>query len=163
MSFGLTELLRRPGRFLTATIILTLIALLLMFLGGLLDGLLANSTNGLRAQRADLIVFSSSSQDTLLRSRLSGEQQGVIADVDGVAASGGLGVLTIGARVPGNAEKDLIYVSLFGYELAPEGVPEPPPPGQAWADETLEAKGVTEGMELLLGPSRVPVTVTGFV
>ena len=40
MKLALRELRRRPGRFVTATIILTLIAMLLMFLGGLLDGLI---------------------------------------------------------------------------------------------------------------------------
>src|SRR5690606_34903531 len=38
MILALRELRRRPGRFLVAAAILTLIALLLMFLGGLLDG-----------------------------------------------------------------------------------------------------------------------------
>ena len=41
MRLALRELRRRPGRFATATVILTLIAVLLMFLGGLLDGLIA--------------------------------------------------------------------------------------------------------------------------
>ena len=39
MRLALRELRRRPGRFGVATVILTLIAILLMFLGGLLDGL----------------------------------------------------------------------------------------------------------------------------
>ena len=39
--FALTELRRRPQRFVTAGIILTLISVLLLFLGGLLDGLVA--------------------------------------------------------------------------------------------------------------------------
>ena len=37
MKLALRELLRRPGRFAVAGVILTLIAILLMFLGGLLD------------------------------------------------------------------------------------------------------------------------------
>ena len=41
MKIALRELRRRPGRFGAATAILTLIAVLLMFLGGLLDGLIA--------------------------------------------------------------------------------------------------------------------------
>ena len=44
MKLALKELRRRPGRFSTAAVILTLIAILLMFLGGLLDGLIASST-----------------------------------------------------------------------------------------------------------------------
>jgi putative ABC transport system permease protein len=163
MIFGLTELRRRPGRFVAATVILTLIALLLLFLGGLLDGLIANATNGLRAQPGQLIVYSATAQDNLARSRLTGDQQAAVDTVEGVADTGGLGSLSIGARVPGRGEKDLIDVSLFGYELPPEGVPDPPEPGQAWADETLRGKGVDVGMSLLLGPARTPVTVVGFV
>ncbi|TFH19731.1 MAG: ABC transporter permease, partial [Acidimicrobiales bacterium] len=49
MKLALKELRRRPGRFATATVILTLIAILLMFLGGLLDGLIASSTGAIRA------------------------------------------------------------------------------------------------------------------
>ena len=59
MKLAWKELRRRPGRFGAATAILTLIALLLMFLGGLLDGLIAQSTNAINAQRGDLLVFSS--------------------------------------------------------------------------------------------------------
>ena len=40
MRLALRELRRRPGRFEVATTILTLVAVLLMFLGGLLDGLI---------------------------------------------------------------------------------------------------------------------------
>ena len=43
MRLALRELVRRPGRFAVATAILTLIAALLMFLGGLLDGLVGHA------------------------------------------------------------------------------------------------------------------------
>ena len=70
MKFALRELVRRPGRFISATVILTLIAVLLMFLGSLLDGLIRNSTGAVRAQDADALVFSESSQASFLRSRI---------------------------------------------------------------------------------------------
>ena len=54
MRLALRELRRRPGRFVTATIILTLVAVLVMFLGGLLDGLIRSSTDAVRAQDGDL-------------------------------------------------------------------------------------------------------------
>ena len=50
MRLALRELRRRPGRFVTAVAILTLVAALVMILGGLLDGLLNGSTGALRAQ-----------------------------------------------------------------------------------------------------------------
>ena len=58
MKIALRELYRRPARFVTATVILTLVAVLVMFLGGLLDGLIRGSTGALRAQDADVIVYS---------------------------------------------------------------------------------------------------------
>ena len=162
MKLALRELVRRPGRFMTAIVILTLIASLLMFLGGLLDGLISTSTGAVRAQEADAIVFSESSQASFLRSRIEPEMRAQIEakfDVE----TGGLGVVLLGARVPGNGPRDLANVALWGYELASDTVPAPPPAGSAWADETLKADGVEIGQELLIGPGHVPVTVAGWV
>jgi len=54
-------------------------------------------------------------------------------------------------------------VAVWGYELAPTGVPDPPAPGEAYADELLRADGVEVGQELLVGPARTPITVIGWV
>jgi putative ABC transport system permease protein len=163
MRLALRELRRRPGRFLSATVILALVAVLVMFLGGLLDGLIRSSTDAVRAQDGDLIVFSSTAQSSFLRSRIDGETRAVVDAVDGVAATGGIGLVQLGARVPGNGPRDLAATALFGYELAPTGVPRPARPGEVYADEVLRADGVEDGTQLLLGPARSPVTVVGFV
>ena len=163
MKFALRELVRRPGRFVTATVILTLIAVLLMFLGGLLDGLIRSSTGAIRAQTADAIVFSETSRASFIRSRIDPDVRAAIEAADGVDEVGGLGVVLLGARVPGNAPRDLANVALWGYELAPAGVPAPPAPGEAYADELLQADGVKVGHELLIGPARTPITVIGWV
>ena len=55
MRLALRELRRRPGRFGVAAAILTLIAVLLMFLGGLLDGLTAGNTGAVRARTCSAI------------------------------------------------------------------------------------------------------------
>lgn len=95
MRLALRELVRRPGRFAVATAILTLIAALLMFLGG---------------------------------------------------------------------PRDLVPVVLFGYELAPKGLPATPPgPGEAYADASLRAEGIKQGTVVRLGPERTPIKVVGFV
>jgi putative ABC transport system permease protein len=52
---------------------LTLIVILLLLLGGLLDGLFNASTGAYRAQTAELIVYSADSRDSLLRSRIDPE------------------------------------------------------------------------------------------
>ncbi len=163
MKLALRELVRKPGRFVTATVILTLIAVLLMFLGGLLDGLLRLSTGALRAQTADAIVYSDASQSSFLRSRIEPDDRAAIESADGVDEVGGLGVVLLGARVPGNGPRDLANVAVWGYELPKSGIPAPPAPGEAYADELLQADGVELGDELLVGPARTPITVTGWV
>jgi putative ABC transport system permease protein len=80
-----------------------------------------------------------------------------------VARTGGIGVVQLGARVPGKGPRELAATALFGYELAPTGVPRPPAPGEVYADDVLQADGLEVGMEILLGPARSPVTVIGFV
>jgi putative ABC transport system permease protein len=141
-----------------------LIALLLMFLGGLLDGLTAGSTGALRAQQADLVVYSESARDSLVRSRIDADTRELVESVPGVEAVGGLGSVQLGARLAGRDDRELVSTVLFGYELAPRGLPEEPPgSGLVYADETLRAEGVDEGDVLRLGPARTPVEVLGFV
>ena len=163
MRLALRELRRRPGRFATAAVILTLIAVLLMFLGGLLDGLIKSATGAIRAQDAQLIVYSRSSESSFLRSRIEPDVRTTVESVAGVEETGGIGIVQLGARVPGNGPRDLASVALFGYEVPPRGVPAPPAPGSVYADRVLEADGIEEGMEILVGPARSPLTVVGFV
>ncbi len=164
MRLALRELRRRPGRFGVATVILTLIAILLMFLGGLLDGLTAGSTGAIRVQQADLIVYSSTSQDSLVRSRIEPGQKRQVAAIDGVSRVGELGSVQLGARIDGKGPRDLVPVVVFGYGAASKGLPEPPTTaGEAWADDTLRAEGVEPGDTVEVGPSRSPVEVIGFV
>ena len=164
MKLALRELLRRPGRFAVAGVILTLIAILLMFLGGLLDGLIANSTGALRVQQADRIVYAATSKDSITRSRIEPEVRSQVTQAVGTGKVGGLGSVQLGARLPDRGPRDLVAVVLFGYELAPRGLSaDPPPPGQVYADSALKAEGVTKGMVMKLGPARTPVTVIGFI
>lgn len=165
MRLALRELRRRPGRFTVAASILTLIALLLMFLGGLLDGLLASSTGAYRAQQGELISYSGTARESLVRSRIDPAVRTEVEAVEGVAVVGGLGSVQLGAR-PGDEPdtRDLMATALLGYELAPRGLPdEPPATGTVIADDTLRSDGVEVGDTVLLGPSRTPVEVVGFV
>ena len=161
MRLALRELRRAPRRFLPTTAALALLVILLLVLGGLLDGLYNGSTGALRAQESDLVVYSTESRDSIIRSRIDAATRDTVAAVAGVAETYGLGIGLVGARVPG--ERELADTAVIGYEGAVDGVPAPPPPGQAWADSSLEADGVGEGDRLLLGPERVPIEVRGFV
>ncbi len=165
MRLALRELRRRAGRFVAAAAILGALAVLLMFLGGLLDGLLASSTGAYRAQRADLIVYSAEARDSLPRSRIDPAVRDAVETTDGVSATGGLGSVQLGARPEAEPDsRELISTALIGYELAPAGLPEQPPPtGQVIADDSIRTDGVAVGDVLLLGPARTPVEVVGLV
>ncbi|MEO6988665.1 MAG: ABC transporter permease [Aquihabitans sp.] len=165
MKLALRELRRRPGRFALAAVILTLIALLLMFLGGLLDGLIGSQTGAYRAQDADLIVYSDTARESLVRSRIDPDLRSRVEAVDGVTAAGGLGSVQLGARPGGQPDsRDLLATVVLGYELAPRGLPaDPPIKGTVIADDSLKADGIAKGDILLLGPQRSEVKVVGFV
>jgi putative ABC transport system permease protein len=161
MRIALRELRRMPRRFLPTLSALALLVILLLFLGGLLDGLYQGSTGALRAQESDLIVYSADSRDSVIRSRIDPATRAQVDRVAGVSQASGLGFALVGARVPG--ETDVADAAVVGYQGAVAGVPAPPPAGEGWADSSLEADGVEVGDRLLLGPERVPVKVRGFV
>lgn len=162
MTLAWRELVRRPRRFAVAAGALTLLVVLLLLLGGLLDGVFLGSTGAIRSQDADVIVYSDTSRDSFLRSRITPEVRATVEGVDGVAVTGGLGVALLGANERGEPD-DTVDVAVIGYERPPEGVPDPPAPGLAYADRRLEADDVAEGDVLLVGPADVPVEVAGFV
>lgn len=161
MRNAVRELRRRPRRFFAITAALTLLTVLLLFLGGLLDGLYLGGTGALRAQRADVVVYSADANNSIIRSRVGPELRATVAAVPGVTATGGLGISLLGAAVPGEA--DLADAAVIGYQRPPEGVPAVPPAGEAWADRRLEAFGVRQGMTLQLGPQQFPIRVRGWV
>ncbi|MEZ5233339.1 MAG: ABC transporter permease [Acidimicrobiales bacterium] len=163
MMLALRELRRRPGRFSAAGLILILIALLLMFLGGLLDGLLRSSTGAVRALDGDLVVYTASAEDSFLRSRIEPAQRQAIEAVDGVDTSAGIGVAQLGARRTDRGPRDLLDVVVFGAEAPPKGLDAIPADGEAVADSSLREQGVSEGTVLLIGPARSELTVVGFV
>jgi putative ABC transport system permease protein len=155
------ELRRRPSRFIVATVVLSFLATLLLFLGGLLDGLYLGSTGAIRAQRGDVIVFSVNARDSFLRSRITADVRAQVAAVDGVEEVGGIGFVLLGAQVPG--ESELADVAVAGYELPPKGVPQPPATGEGIADSRLQDQGVDKGDVILVGPAETPVMIVGFV
>ncbi|HEY5155845.1 MAG TPA: ABC transporter permease [Acidimicrobiales bacterium] len=162
MKVALLELRRRPGRFAPALIALVLLTMLLLVLGGLLDGLYNGSTGALRAQPGNLLTYSADAKLSLVRSRITAPTVAEVKQVPGVEQVGGLGVGLLGAKVPD--QTDEASVVLFGYELAPRGVPSPPQHlGDVYADRSLEAYGVKLGQTLLLGPKQYPVLVVGWV
>jgi putative ABC transport system permease protein len=160
MKLGWLELVRRPSRFIVAGGALTLLVILLLLLGGLLDGLTAASTGAYRSLGADVIVYSDTSRESLLRSRIEPEVRERIEAVEGVRAAHGLGVVLVGGRTQSGSE--VVDLAVFGYEAATEAVPAPPSPGAGYADRSLEGEGVRLGDTLLVGPAAEPVRVIGW-
>lgn len=163
MKLGLLELRRKPGRFSIAGASLVLLTVLLLFLGGLLDGLYLGSTGLLRSQPGDLVVYSSDARDSLIRSRIDPEVRTLVDGVDGVARTGGLGVALVGGEVEG--KDDLVNLSVSAFELPVDGMPAEVAlgPDEAYADRSLEAYGVRVGETVGVGPERTPITVIGWV
>ena len=162
MRFGFRELVRRPGRFAVATITLTLIAILLMFLGGLVDGLVRLATGAYLAQPAQLLVLSDDAKGSLTASAISSTQRAAVAAAAPDAEIGGFASITLGARLEDSEGRDLTSIQLRGYELAPDGLPEPPALGEVWADFDLESSFEID-QTLLLGAGRYAVKLVGFV
>jgi putative ABC transport system permease protein len=162
MKLALLELRRRPWRFAPAVIALVLLTVLLLVLGGLLDGLYSGFTGAVRAQPGELLTYSADAKLSVVRSRIDAATTAEVERAPGVDRVGGLGTALLGAKVPGQATET--SVALFGYQLAPHGVPAPPSQaGQVYADTSLKAYGVEMGQTLLLGPKRYPVSVVGWV
>jgi len=161
MKLAWRELVRRPSRFLTAGVALTLLVLLLLVLGGILDALIDSSTGLLRAQTAPLIVSSADSEGSIARSRVGAEEHEAIARVPGVEEATGLGVALLAGHIEGGSEP--ADVAVFGYEAPNTEVPAPPPPGQGYADRSLFDAGLDLGQTIELGTARTPVEVIGWV
>ena len=167
MRMALLELRRRPWRFAPAILSLVLLTVLLLILGGLLDGLYGGFTGALRAQPGQLVVYAADAKLSVLRSRIDTRTTAEVSRTAGVSEVGGLGVVLLGAResdAEGSGPIIDASVALFGYQLAPQGVPAPPSQaGRVYADTSLKAYGVRAGQTLVLGPRRYPVTVAGWV
>lgn len=161
MKVALLELIRRPSRFLVIGAAQTLLVLLLLFLGGLLDGLYLGSTGAIRANDPAAVVFSTDARDSLLRSKVGAAERAAVAAVDGVDAVGGLGVTLLGVQIPGEA--DIADGAVVGYELPTAALPSPPAPGQTVADESLKDRGAAVGDTILVGPAEVPLEIVGWV
>ncbi|MCZ7528897.1 MAG: ABC transporter permease [Acidimicrobiia bacterium] len=161
MRLAVRELLRRPGRFAVVGGALALLVLLLLFLGALLDGLYLNSSGAIRAQDTDAIVFSDDARESFLRSSIDASTRTEVESVDGVESVGGLGLSLLGVDTPGT--DDIENGAVVGYERATDTLPEPPGPGQAYADRDLGDVGADVGDTVLVGPAEVPLEIVGWV
>lgn len=161
MSIALRELLRRPGRFVPVVAALSLLVLLLVVLGGFLDGLTLSQTGAIRAQGE--VAFASTADAELLPdvSQVPADLRDAVASVDSVAQVGGLSRITTTAAV---GDGEVVDVAVYGYEEGTGRLPAPPAAGTAIVDRGLAALTPTTTDDVLrIGPAERQVTIARFV
>ncbi|MEM9562398.1 MAG: ABC transporter permease [Actinomycetota bacterium] len=165
MSIALKELLRQPRRFSAVTGAMTLLIVLLVVLGGFLDGLELSQTGAYRAHEGNVLVFDDASERQLQRSRVAASLVDELEASPEVDAVGGLDATFTVAGPAGAASGDeLEDIALFGYDLSTDVLPEPPVAGEAIVDEQLRRVADVEvGDTIEIGPSAEPVTISAIV
>lgn len=161
MNLATREMRRHSRPFLVLTAGLGVIAVLLAVLGGLAQGLTDGFSGVLRAQDAELVVYSTAANDSVVRSRITAEARDRIAGVDGVEDVHGLGISLVAADPDGGG--DTLDVAVVGYDTRLGRVPAPPGPGRGYADERLRDDGVRVGDTLRVGPRGRPIEIAGLV
>lgn len=164
MTIALKELIRQPRRFLSVGGALTLLVLLLVVLGGFLDGLELSQTGPYRAHEDSVIVYNDGAERQLGRSRVGPDQRAELESASGVGAVGGLASTFTVAGTQGSTLSELEDIALFGYELGTFRLPAPPAEGSVVIDEQLQRiTGIDVGDTLEIGPAAEPVTVAAVV
>ena len=166
MRIALRELRPPQGEFVVATVILTLIAAAADVPGWAArrpDGLVDGRLPGPAGRLARVLV--ERREESLVRSRITPQERAQVARHAGGRA--GRWARQRAARRASRRRpqtRDLLSTVLFGYELAPRGLPATPPAtGTVVADTALRSEGGAQGDTILLGPARTPVKVVGFV
>lgn len=148
MNLATKELRRQPRRFGAVGVALTLLVVLLVVLGGFLDGLERSQTGAYRAHEGMLIAFADDADRQVQRSEVSASAAEGAAELDGVAAVGGLDRAFTVAAVDG----ELVDIVLFGHDLATDRIPAPSAGAEVVVDAQLEAQtGVAVGDSIVLG------------
>ena len=161
MRIALTELRRRPRRFVTVGGALTVLVVLLVVLGGFLDGLELSQTGAYRAHDGRVLVLSDDADLQLGRSQVPTARAEDVRALDG---AGDVGTLASVTTTVGDEDGDLADVVVYGYDLATDVLPAPPEGDRAVVDAALgDLIGVEEGDVLTIGPAGSPVTVAALV
>ncbi len=161
MRIALTELRRRPGRFVTVGGAITVLVVLLTVLGAFLDGLELSQTGAYRAHEGRVLVLSDDADLQLGRSRVPTARAEKVRALDGVGDVGTLGSVT---TTVGDEGGDLADVVVYGYDVATDVLPDPPGGDGVVVDAALgDLLDLEEGGALTIGPTRSPVTVTALV
>jgi putative ABC transport system permease protein len=170
---ALKELARRKRAFCLLAAAQAVLIALILFLQGLIGGIYDQTSGALSTQRAQLVVYGADSASDLLASRITSATAARVSGVSGTKQVRGFGAVLAGAVDPGRSapasmmgmgsSSGSLSVAVIGYQASANGIPAPPPAGEAWADRRLAASGVQIGDVLRVGPGMQPVRVIGWV
>ena len=117
---AIKETWRNRGRFLLVSLVIALIALLVLFIAALGEGLGNGNRQYIAGLDAQLIVFLEKSDYNITASRLNDVKLRAIRRVDGVDAAGPIHTANSAILLPGNK---VLKVSLLGVEAGTPGSP----------------------------------------
>ena len=168
MKLALAEMRRRPGRWGSIIGAVGFIVFLVLVLAALADGLFIGTAGALQTGDSDALVYSIDGRRSLVRSELPMSDIARVADVDGVADVGGLGVLLATAgtgdeaydiavmgHIPGHAGEPTQFVDGRRPSMGERGV--------GIADISIQESGVSLGDSVTLTDSTQPIEIVGFV
>jgi putative ABC transport system permease protein len=123
MAFYLSfkEVWRNKGRFFLFSLVITLITILVLFVGGLAEGLSASNREYLDKLDADLLLFQNNVELSTNASRIGNSKLNDIRRVEGVKEIGPLGFST-GTLVFTDG-REFLDVSLIGVDAGKPGLP----------------------------------------
>jgi putative ABC transport system permease protein len=160
LKLALRELRRRPKAFFVPTAILAMLALLLLFPSSILDGIVLESTAGMRTVPADLIVYSAKANGVMALSQIGADVRAQVDGVPGTAQVATFDVYPSSAVIEGQTDSVSVALTASSEPLRGDAVPGP---NEAIADESLKkVAGFAEGMTVLIGPFKRPVKIIGF-
>lgn len=161
VKLAIAQLRRAPVRTGLLVVVVAVLLFLVEYLAAVSSSLQALNTGALQHLRADVIIYSASSDDSLDASRVPARVVAAAGRVSGVAAAEALGVADFTVTGPGGrSELDLIGLGGGpGWPHLASG--RLPGGGQALTDTTEVSAGVGIGRRIVLEPGGVSLRVTG--
>jgi putative ABC transport system permease protein len=158
---------RAALRFVLLAGSVALLVFLILFQQTLQNGLITSFIGAIEQQSAPVIVYSVDGRRNLQGSVITPPVEEAIAAVDGVAASGRIGVGTFSMRAPDRAEGEVVSTAVVGYEDRGLGAPTslvegrlPRADGEAVALDTA-GEGFAVGDRLTVLPGDAELTIVG--
>jgi len=164
MFLALREMRRAKTRFALLAGAVALLVFLILFQQALLGGLVNQFIGALKHQSGDVLVYNGQARKNLEGSIVLPDQQGAVANVDGVDSAGPLGEATFTVTAGGKVTDTVV----FGYELGKPGGPTtliegrlPAGAGEGVASEKDRRAGFDIGDVVQVQPDGVAITVVG--